>query len=310
MMRIGEKIKQLRKEMGVTQDQLGKHLNISYQAISKWENGESFPDIALLVSIADYFDITTDELLGGKNTIHRSGYKNRREELLTIYECDGNEDDFKRVIAEYKEILLHGTPSTQDYMNYGYLYDKYSERSVNKAIEYYKKAIEHGNNQRDEYWFQTHQQLTMLLVRNNRGSEAIQNLLSWLEKEPDNIQPYISVAFAYKEVGDYITAYMYIKQAEQLDTNNVTQLTFAGDICKGLRKYEEAMVYWEKAYRVAPEYCSCLYSKAFLIEEVGTKDEAIAAWQTVIDWHLQKGYDIGPELNLPISRIQCLQQLN
>ncbi len=49
-MTIGEKIKQLRRENKVTQEQLGKYLNITYQAISKWENGDSYPDISLLVN--------------------------------------------------------------------------------------------------------------------------------------------------------------------------------------------------------------------------------------------------------------------
>lgn len=149
---------------------------------------------------------------------------------------------------------------------------------------------------------------TILLVRNNRGNEAIESLLKWLEEEPDNIEAYISVSFAYKEVGDYATAYNYIKKAEQFDENNVTQLTFAGDICKKLKKYDEAIYYWDKAYAVDSEYCSCLYSKAFLFEEIGEKEKAIEAWQNVINWHLREGFDIGPELKLPTERLKILSQ--
>ncbi len=46
-MDIGLKIKKLRKEHGITQEQLAEYLNISPQAISKWENGTAMPDITL-----------------------------------------------------------------------------------------------------------------------------------------------------------------------------------------------------------------------------------------------------------------------
>lgn len=62
-MTIGEKIKQLRKEKDVTQEKLADYLNISYQAISKWENNTACPDISLIVPLANFFGVTTDEIL-------------------------------------------------------------------------------------------------------------------------------------------------------------------------------------------------------------------------------------------------------
>ena len=61
---VGEKIKQLRQEKNITQEQLADYLNISYQSVSKWEHGSSSPDISLIVPIAQFFNVTTDELLG------------------------------------------------------------------------------------------------------------------------------------------------------------------------------------------------------------------------------------------------------
>ncbi|MBE6763645.1 MAG: helix-turn-helix transcriptional regulator [Ruminococcaceae bacterium] len=58
----------LRKARGVSQTELGTALGVSPQAVSKWEKGTSCPDIALLPSIAAYFDVTVDELLGYKST--------------------------------------------------------------------------------------------------------------------------------------------------------------------------------------------------------------------------------------------------
>ena len=63
-MTIGERIKQLRQEKNITQEQLAEYLNISYQSVSKWEHGSSQPDISLVVPIARFFNVTADELFG------------------------------------------------------------------------------------------------------------------------------------------------------------------------------------------------------------------------------------------------------
>lgn len=62
-MQLGKKIKQLRKLSGMTQEQLAEKLNVSRQALSKWENGTSTPDIESVVKISTLFQISLDELL-------------------------------------------------------------------------------------------------------------------------------------------------------------------------------------------------------------------------------------------------------
>jgi|GEM_PF-1597423 len=57
-------IAQMRKKKGVTQEELANHLGVSYQAVSKWENGNAFPDISLLPAIAQYFGESIEAVLG------------------------------------------------------------------------------------------------------------------------------------------------------------------------------------------------------------------------------------------------------
>ena len=66
-MNIGNKIKELRVKNKVTQEELAKVLQVSTQAVSKWENGGS-PDLELVPSIATYFNVTTDYLFDMKNS--------------------------------------------------------------------------------------------------------------------------------------------------------------------------------------------------------------------------------------------------
>ncbi len=86
---IGETLKKLRCERDLTQEELAAHLGISFQAISKWERSEGYPDITLLPTIARYFGISVDELLGidklasaeEYERINREYEENRKKEM-------------------------------------------------------------------------------------------------------------------------------------------------------------------------------------------------------------------------------------
>lgn len=75
---IGEKIKDLRKFNGITQNALASYLNVSSQSVSKWENGVSMPDLSLIPDIASYFGVTIDDLFGYTP-------KNSREMQIEMY---------------------------------------------------------------------------------------------------------------------------------------------------------------------------------------------------------------------------------
>lgn len=63
-MHFGRMIYELRKKKNMTQEELAAELGVTAAAVSKWEKGYSLPDILMLCSLADYFDVTTDTLLG------------------------------------------------------------------------------------------------------------------------------------------------------------------------------------------------------------------------------------------------------
>ena len=68
MQKVGRSIAENRKKRNMTQMELADRMDVSYQAVSNWERGNSMPDIAKLPELAEIFGITVDELLGTKNT--------------------------------------------------------------------------------------------------------------------------------------------------------------------------------------------------------------------------------------------------
>lgn len=93
---IGNRISRLRKEKGMSQEALAEKIGVSPQAVSKWENDQSCPDISLLPQLAKLLDVTVDELLTGTSNEVRMVPKGQRksiEELtlrVRIHSADGD----------------------------------------------------------------------------------------------------------------------------------------------------------------------------------------------------------------------------
>lgn len=86
-MNLGKSILELRRKKNVTQEDLAAELGVTAAAVSKWENGYTLPDILMLCALADYFEVSTDELLG-RNTVHK--------QALVVAE---NEELGKKIVA-------------------------------------------------------------------------------------------------------------------------------------------------------------------------------------------------------------------
>ena len=89
-LKIGEKIRTLRLQQKMTQEQLADRLGVSYQSISRWENGITYPDIEFLPSIANYFSVSLDFLMGQDDAEKR---KSINEQIKKIHTMDENDED-------------------------------------------------------------------------------------------------------------------------------------------------------------------------------------------------------------------------
>ncbi|MBQ8333626.1 MAG: helix-turn-helix transcriptional regulator [Clostridia bacterium] len=98
-------LKQLRKARGVTQSELAAAFSVSSQSVSRWENGQSYPDIEQFPMIADYFGVTLDELMG------RTAPANSEDELRRILrEEDTTNINVRRKIRELYGEFAHADP--------------------------------------------------------------------------------------------------------------------------------------------------------------------------------------------------------
>lgn len=110
---LGENIRSLRTAGGITQEQFGYEMGVSAQAVSRWENGVTYPDITMLPMIADFFDVTLDELMGRGRELdsdERNAFFKKINEMRGCGEVSDIVEAYDQALHKHPNdaYLLHG----------------------------------------------------------------------------------------------------------------------------------------------------------------------------------------------------------
>lgn len=150
--KIGEKIRQLRQRDGRKQEDLANALGVSPQAISRWEANGGYPDMELIPAIANYFNISIDELFGYS--------KDRGDKLKAILskadKAIGENDDLTECVEMLRSAIEEFPSEPKLYMNLGFALDllgwkKYGARSYTRNDSDYAYEDTEYNSQ-NVYW--------------------------------------------------------------------------------------------------------------------------------------------------------------
>ncbi len=146
---IGLRIKALRKKKDLTQEKLAEYLDVSFQAVSKWETGVASPDLSLIVPLARLLGCSTDELFGLIDSVEDP----RQEELRALYAETQQTGDLKKryeianiAVKEYPGnfAFLHWLGEAEWMYAVAFCRQDSDEKKAHleKAIEHLKRVIE------------------------------------------------------------------------------------------------------------------------------------------------------------------------
>ncbi|MBQ3692946.1 MAG: helix-turn-helix transcriptional regulator [Clostridia bacterium] len=101
---IGNRIKELRRSKDITQEEFAEYLGVSYQSVSRWENGVCYPDMELLPIMSDFFGVTVDSLMGVDDAIERervSRYLDEFQNAISVGDISACIEIARKGVAEY-----------------------------------------------------------------------------------------------------------------------------------------------------------------------------------------------------------------
>ena len=313
-MELGKKIKQLRFNKGVTQEALANSLGVTYQAVSRWENETTMPDISLLPQISVFFGVSIDELFEFTEESQYERIENMLNEKSSLTDME-----FENAKCFLEKQITKGNDNINAFKLLAWLYSHRAKSSNIQAVEYAKRALQLGdtsksmNNILRDAYGSPH---TDWNYRNRH--ELIAFYYEHLKTHPDDIRAYRYLLPALvadgrtdeaKEVIEKIRKlekpellFVFdamilrregkVSEAENLLNDMVKQFPnswytwaivadFKADDCK----YDDAISHYEKSFELqeAPRFTDSLEAIAHIYEIKGEYQKSISTYHRIID---------------------------
>lgn len=284
---LSENLRRLRIEKNYTQENAAELLGVSAKAVSRWECGNSLPDVLLLPEIAKLYCITVDDLYKEKTV----AYANNAERLAAVYESTKQPKDFLQADLEYKKLIESREYTANDLRMYGIIHQYMMNYCSKKAAELYEEAIKTSLGKNEEVYWKTRRQKIVLLSQLGRDEENIESQLSMVEEQPQNVRELELLITSYYCAKQYNQAYECFKSAvEKFPCDKLIWLC-GGDTCRKLKMYDEAFLCWDKALSLDSYFFDAKYSKGFCYEEIGEYEKAYNIWNEIAEELDSKGYE-------------------
>ncbi|MDR0916513.1 MAG: helix-turn-helix domain-containing protein [Oscillospiraceae bacterium] len=284
---IGQNIKKLREEQGATQDSLAAKLRLTYQAVSKWENGASLPDIALLPDIAAFFGVTIDELFKP----NMRAYPNLAHRYMSEYESFPSDETFSKATREFEKLREEGTATDHDVQFYAYTLENRVRIDAERAEELYNEAIEMGREKKDGQFYKTQAMLLDFLAWLGRHDENIEKHRAIVAQEPDDLETHLALIFAYRLAGRYTDARDAVAAAAlRFPDKDKNGLTFEeGNIAFDEEKFSEAEGLYDRALAAGNK--RVLFYKRNMLAQQGRFTEAAEIGYGIADDFASRGLE-------------------
>ncbi|MCI9337551.1 MAG: helix-turn-helix domain-containing protein [Lachnospiraceae bacterium] len=273
-MEIGKKIRALRLEKEVKQEELAQYLGVSVQAVSKWETGSSVPDISLLPNLAIFFGVTIDELfqLSDEAWFERIENMFRNERRIAP-------ETFEHCVKFLEGVLRNEPRNVRAYSCLAYLYNHRAHSDHEIASEYAKKVLdldpedksgwvaylEANNGVCGDEWYDNHFEVT-------------EYFKEFLKKNPGNYRGLYAIIENLLKDGWYDEAVPYIEQMRTA-ANTHQYYVYTGDVMLGKGDPEKAISWWNAGVEHFPGRWQAYCDRADRFKKLGRYEEALADYE-------------------------------
>lgn len=301
---FSDNLKRLRSEKGFTQEQIAEKLGVSAQSVSRWECGNTLPDVLLLPEIARVYGITVDDLYKE----NASAYENYAQRLLAVYESTGKTEDFLLAEAEFEKLLKTEEYTPNDIRSFGVLYHYMTKRCFEKAVHYLELAVKTAKGTDEETYYRAASQKIALFAETGRSKESIAEQAAALENDKENPMRWYLLIGAYFFAERFGEAYDLSAKAVDKFPENSSLHIYAGDICRALKKYDEAFSHWNRALEIDSTFLDAKYSMGFCYEETGDFEKAHKVWTEIYEELRRRGLAIESEFPLELAK-KCAEKI-
>ena len=222
---LGERIANLRKSKGISQEELADALLTSRQAVSKWERGESDPDITRLKDLAVYFDVSIDYLLGyDMESVSVNNFIERTKKCIENSVYDISIDEIRMIVSRNKNnfnLLM----AVIEYIEEYYL-TNHDEELVELLMQYLKNAIllYQPNGAHNISLNDLHKSIAEIYVMRKQFETAKAYLKDNKIVDADELLSECELNLGHYEETETITSDIFLKAISLIVNSNIVQI--------------------------------------------------------------------------------------
>lgn len=295
-------LRRLRLQKNLTQEQLANLLGVSVQSVSRWECGNTLPDVMLLPVIAKLYGVTVDDLYRADAT----GYPSYAQRLLAVYEASGRTEDFLAAEQEFARMSA-SERTADDLRSWGVLYHYMMKHCALLAQRKLEQAMLHPDVT-EQVFSSAAQQKIVLLCDQGKGHEEAQRYDRELAADPNDYRRWLLCTAAHEYAGAYELALDVARKGLERFPEKASLYIHAGDICRSLRRYEDAFSYWNKALELDSSFLDAMYSMGFCYEELERYQDAHDIWTELVRELDRRGLVIEREYPARMAE-NCLRRM-
>lgn len=300
---FSKNLRRLRLEKNLTQEQLASILGVSVQSVSRWECGNTLPDVMLLPELARLYGVTVDDLYRAD----AKGYASYAQRLLAVYEASGRSEDF--IAAEQEFSRMSASELTADDLrSWGVLYHYMMQHSAVQAQQKLEQAMQHPDVTEQVYTSAAQQKIALLCDQGKGGEEAAR-YDQLLAADPNNYRLWLLCTAACEFIEEYDKALKVVTEGIRRFPDKASLYVHAGDICRSLKRYEEAFTHWHKALELDDSHLDAVYSMGFCYEELEQYQNAYNIWTALVRELDRRGWVIEREFPARMAA-NCAKKMN
>lgn len=273
-MEIGAKIRQLRRQRGMTQEQLGARLGLSAQAVSKWESNTTTPDIQLLPDLSVIFGVSIDELFSLTDESRMERIGNRLEDVRFL-----PDREFQSTEQYLKEKIHSGRIKATATLRLAQLYNKRSREYRDLAMPLAQQALLLNPDEKEAHQAVFDAAGAVMPDWNVANHwKTIGFYKDFIRQHPENRRNYLWLMDLLLQDGRTAEAKQALEAMDQVEHTWHYDL-YDGLIAKAECDLPRAMDCWNRMVTACPNNWLPWASRADCMVRLGHYDEAIACYE-------------------------------
>ena len=297
---FSENMKKFRLAKKYTQEEVAEKLCVTAQSVSRWECGNTLPDVLLLPEIAKLYGVMVDDLFKKQSV----AYDNYAQRLSALYEISGDPEDFLRCRLEYQKLMKSGELSMYDKWDYGWLHMEMMYYCKKEALKWFDEVLNDKTDKNSLPYRRAASMKQNMLFSFGKGEEILAEHQCKMDKTREMLdeREWCLLIEAYDNADQYKNALSACEEAMKKYPDYWELHFLMGNVYCSMEKYEMAIEHFKKAGEFGTPFCDEKYRIAWCCRKLEKFKEAYQIYLEIADIHRKNGYDVEAEQALGYAK--------